>query len=123
MLSAVNFKVGGKSYSCIFANSAMAAYEEKYDASFLTVVERFEGEDLKSLRIGFFVELMTFAMQAAQREMSKDDIEAVIDQIRPTQLIQLVGEAIGAAFPSEEGGDGKDAAPAGKAKPARKPKK
>lgn len=104
MLGRVSFQSGGRDLACAFTTSAMCAYEEKHDQAFLSLVEKFDGQGLTSLRVSFLRELFGFSVKACNPDFSDEEVARIADEIGPQKVIELIGECIRSAFPEGDGG-------------------
>ena len=101
MLDRVTFEHGKRSYDLAFTTSAMIAYEQKYDQSFMGFVKSLEGADTSTLKVSVVADLFTCALRGGLCELDDEEVSRLIDELPFTTLVGLVGEAISAAFPQD----------------------
>jgi len=108
---AINFEVGGASYTARLSTNAMIRYQDEANE---TVIEAFttlqDGKpDMRRLRDIMWVSL--------DGEHSKDDIGELMDELGIEEVSRIISEAAVAAFPQAEKGAEAGNATAGKKKP------
>jgi hypothetical protein len=119
MSGVISFEAGGKTYQAAFTNSAMAAYEDKFNESFLDVASRFEAENLRQIRVSFLIDLFSFAVRARNRDLCETEIADIIDAIPAGELVQKTADVIQAAFPDVQPEADAGKKPSRARKPAR----
>jgi|LULE01.1.fsa_nt_gb hypothetical protein len=117
MLGRVSFTAGGESRSLAFTTLAQVSWEEETGKPFSAVGDIFDEKNAKNVRVGDVLSLFRHALGG---DVSKAAAAAVIDELGTTRAVELIGEALAAAYPDADKTATKDKAGApgngGKAK-------